>query len=417
MSSPTDVVATLPATMSRTHPGVRADLGQRVALRRRQHGLSRRVVANLVGRSEEWLRQVERGQRRLDSIEVLLHLARVLHIDDLGDFLGWDGATMAAPRASSLTAKMHDVLLDSPLPGSFPASVHAAPLPLSQLATELSQAWNTWRTSPERHARLTAVLPRLLPRLRSAWRAGERTPELVTLLVRALGLARYHAHSLGDEHLAWIAAEHCLAVAMKSTSLLEQGAAIVHRAACMRALQYAERARSLAVEAADCMREPEHLPVRGALLLQAAEAAADVNQRHEADRLLDLARVSAAELGSDSTTEFILFGPLEVGIREVRIAMRMGRYDSALRLARELSLPPDLPIDRRVGHLITMAYGYTQVRDDVAAVFALNRAAELSTEDLRLNQFARLAIQRLAHRGHLLIADDISRLSAIAFVS
>jgi transcriptional regulator with XRE-family HTH domain len=39
------------------------------------------VVAGLVGRSESWLSQVERGTRQFDSHTVLLRLADVLHVE------------------------------------------------------------------------------------------------------------------------------------------------------------------------------------------------------------------------------------------------------------------------------------------------------------------------------------------------
>jgi hypothetical protein len=132
------------------------------------------------------------------------------------------------------------------------------------------------------------------------------------------------------------------------------------------------------VEYADRVDDPA---IRGALLLQAAEAAADANHRFEANRSLDLARALAGDPGTDVTRSFILFGPSEVDIRAVRIVMRLGLFDSTVRLARDVSLPQDLPIERQTTHLITMAFAYARARDDVAAVFALNRVATLSPDD------------------------------------
>jgi transcriptional regulator with XRE-family HTH domain len=39
------------------------------------------VLAGLVGRSDSWLSQVERGKRDIDSHSVLVRLAEVLHVD------------------------------------------------------------------------------------------------------------------------------------------------------------------------------------------------------------------------------------------------------------------------------------------------------------------------------------------------
>src|SRR5262245_61025488 len=67
-------------------------MGNMLATARRRKGLSRRVVAELVGRSEEWLRLIEVGQRRLDSIEMAAKLSEVLHIDDIARFIEWPAA-------------------------------------------------------------------------------------------------------------------------------------------------------------------------------------------------------------------------------------------------------------------------------------------------------------------------------------
>ena len=55
--------------------------GQRIARARRRRGLSQAVLAGLVGRSESWLSQVERGRRGIDSHAVLTRLAEVLRTD------------------------------------------------------------------------------------------------------------------------------------------------------------------------------------------------------------------------------------------------------------------------------------------------------------------------------------------------
>src|SRR5690349_15722098 len=57
------------------------ELGPRIARARRRRGLSQAVLAGLIGRSESWLSQVERGKRGLDSHSVLVRLAEVLRVD------------------------------------------------------------------------------------------------------------------------------------------------------------------------------------------------------------------------------------------------------------------------------------------------------------------------------------------------
>ncbi len=56
-------------------------LGERIAAYRRRRGLSQAALAGLVGRSESWLSQVERGVRAVDNLPVILDLARVLRVE------------------------------------------------------------------------------------------------------------------------------------------------------------------------------------------------------------------------------------------------------------------------------------------------------------------------------------------------
>src|SRR5919206_1673868 len=60
---------------------VSGPIGERIAAYRRRRGLSQAVVAGLVGRSESWLSQVERGVRSVDRLSVLLDMARILHVE------------------------------------------------------------------------------------------------------------------------------------------------------------------------------------------------------------------------------------------------------------------------------------------------------------------------------------------------
>src|SRR5215831_4539965 len=55
-------------------------IGERIALIRRRRGLSQSKLAGLVGRSESWLSQIERGARPIERLGILGELARVLDV-------------------------------------------------------------------------------------------------------------------------------------------------------------------------------------------------------------------------------------------------------------------------------------------------------------------------------------------------
>ena len=67
--------------------GDQLSIGERIAFYRRRRGLSQVVLANLVGRTEDWLSKIERGDRPIRNVDVLADLARVLRVT-LGDLIG-----------------------------------------------------------------------------------------------------------------------------------------------------------------------------------------------------------------------------------------------------------------------------------------------------------------------------------------
>ena len=62
-------------------------VGERIAFYRRRRQLTQRVLAELVGRSEDWLSKVERNERDIRRLDILTEVARALRVS-VGDLLG-----------------------------------------------------------------------------------------------------------------------------------------------------------------------------------------------------------------------------------------------------------------------------------------------------------------------------------------
>jgi transcriptional regulator with XRE-family HTH domain len=60
--------------------GDQLSIGERIAFYRRRRGLSQVVLAHLVGRSEDWLSKIERGEREIRRLDVLADVARALRV-------------------------------------------------------------------------------------------------------------------------------------------------------------------------------------------------------------------------------------------------------------------------------------------------------------------------------------------------
>lgn len=78
-------------------------IGARIQVIRERQGKTRTVVAGLVGRSPQWLKDVERGRRLPPRWDMLVRLAQVLHVDVTaltGDAGGHCTGISAAPRGA-----------------------------------------------------------------------------------------------------------------------------------------------------------------------------------------------------------------------------------------------------------------------------------------------------------------------------
>jgi transcriptional regulator with XRE-family HTH domain len=60
--------------------GDRFSVGDRIAFYRRRPGLPQRALAELMGRSEDWLSKVERNERDVGRLDVLTEVARALRV-------------------------------------------------------------------------------------------------------------------------------------------------------------------------------------------------------------------------------------------------------------------------------------------------------------------------------------------------
>ena len=97
-------------------PSDRETVGQRIARARRRRGLSQAVLAGLVGRSESWLSQVERGKRGVDSHSVLVRLAEVLRVD-IEELAGFADRDETGRRAYAAVPLIEQAMMGYGTPG------------------------------------------------------------------------------------------------------------------------------------------------------------------------------------------------------------------------------------------------------------------------------------------------------------
>ncbi|GAB3902262.1 hypothetical protein GCM10029964_092380 [Kibdelosporangium lantanae] len=185
-------------------------VGQRIQYFRNRAGMSRPILAGLVGKSAEWLKGVENGRLQTPRLTVLLLIARALELDDLSDLTG-DGIAVpvrvfAGERHTALSA-VQAALTDYRI---FPTSV--SPLSVNHLALRLQQAWTVRHSSSDHRTQLGALLPDLIRDAQTAVRTvGEEDRRAAhRVLAGVYRLTDFYVAYQPAPELVWMVADRAL---------------------------------------------------------------------------------------------------------------------------------------------------------------------------------------------------------------
>jgi transcriptional regulator with XRE-family HTH domain len=389
-------------------------LGSRIGFLRRRRGLSRQTLAALIGYSAEWLRQVEKDERTVNKLSTLLLLAKVLQVDDVADFIGI-GTGQGRRDIAQVTehAEVREALLRHHAPDRNSGRPHQ--VDLVRFRQQLEQSWSAWRDSPYRYSTTQRALPGLL-----AVTSVHPVPAGATaysLFAHVHRLASSFLRQTGDVTLALLAAERGAAEAAQSGDTLTRVACAGGYAETMVRCGFVGAARQLcaslprSLPARAAGERPDMIAVWGAIGLTAAEAAAVDSDHHAADGLLDEARAAAERLGENRDDLAFSFGPADVAIQAVRIAVILGRVRQALRLARAIDVAGMISPERRTRHYLTIARAHSQQRNPAAATFALLQAEDACPEEIRFSAEGRQVLRDLLRQDDASVRQELWRLA------
>lgn len=372
-------------------------LGRTVAQARKRRGLSQRELARLVDRSETWVSQVERGVRRIDRMSVLEHLAEVLGVP-LAE-LAPDRPVVAASTDRPTPAVDLTLALSS---STALAAVlgERASANVDELSASTEEAWSLVHAAE--YERVGDMMVRLLPELEFAARRadGDAQEAVYSALARAYHACASVLSKLGEPAGAWVSADRAISAAERSGDvlLMAEGAfrlALVFQSA----RQYAQviQTASTAVEAlAERVEAGElaALSLSGALRLQLAITAARQNNAADAYAQLDAAERLARTLGTDRNDYGTEFGPTNLTLHKVTVAVELGDAGTALRIAEDFD-PSGLSPERRSRYLVELARAHAQRRDARAAVAAIESAHGIAPEQVQGHPVVRALINDL----------------------
>jgi quinol monooxygenase YgiN len=248
------------------------------------------------------------------------------------------------------------------------------------------------------YTRLAPILADLIPGLETAAR-NARSEELRSdarkLLADTYQAVAAAMSKFGEADAAWIAADRTAFTAEATGQLLTVAASMYRMAHVFLSLGQIAQAQQVAFNAAHAL-EPtigsetsdEALSLYGALHLVLAVAAARDNDRAKAYGHLDTARGVAERLGADRNDYDTEFGPSNVAIHAVSVAVELGDAGQALDLARAVEADSLSP-ERRSRYLIYLATAHTMRRQIGEALHDLQEAERITPELTRAHGAAR----------------------------
>lgn len=365
-------------------------VGERIAAYRRRRGLSQAALAGLVGRSESWLSQVERGVRSVDRLSVLLDLAKLLHVE-VEALTGrpW----RYAPNGGSVLDGLDQVRTFF---GRYDSLLDVEPDQPPALHDFRAQVVGTHQAyQAAKYQEVVAGLPALLSSADAVHRtaAGDSRRDALLEYVSAYTVTAKLLTKMGANDLALLAADRCATAAVDADSLSARGMAAYQVVCALLRIDRVEDGERLAVGMAELVQrkagpgKPMLLSVAGALWLASARAAARRTNRQEAGRRLDIADGLAQVLGEDGNFAWTAFGPTNVALHRASVAAELGDPGEVNRVSGDID-PDRLPVGlsgRRSQIHLDLAWANVQRKRDADAVLHLLEAERIAPEAVRYN--------------------------------
>jgi transcriptional regulator with XRE-family HTH domain len=370
-------------------------IGQRIQIQRERAGMTRPVLAGLIGKSTEWVKAVEKGRLQTPRLPMLLRIAQALEIEDLVELTGDDHsvpvAVFAGERHAALT-QVQAALTD----------FRTAPrdrIPSAQhLAERLRQAWHIRHSSPDHRTQLGTLLPGLIRDAQSAARiTGPDRRTARRLLAGVYQLADFYVAYQPAPELVWMVADRgleqgyeaddpyviaCSAWAMVQ-ALRESGrweeAIDLCRDSIQRLSPYVGRD-----ETADDWRG-----IVGALEAEVAYVYARRGRYGNAWAAWERADAYARKLGPAYRHVQTSFSAPVMSAHAVTLGVELRRSGEALRAANGFDPDQIVSVPRRSRHFIEVARAHSQQGESVAAFALLAKSERTAPETIRYNGYAR----------------------------
>ncbi|GHE66401.1 transcriptional regulator [Streptomyces longispororuber] len=371
-------------------------IGLRIAEARKARGLTQLQLAQRIPCSKSLIAQVERGHKpATPSLTAGAARALGVRLEQL------TGQPYEDPQRGHVHATIPDIrtsMLSWDLPDD--------DLPVrsfDDLAADVASASALGRKA--RYAKLGCMLPPLLDELSAACHAADGTERErlfgllgeaysgVTAIAYAVGL--FDLRSQAMDRVNWAARESADPLRLGRTQW-QRSTLFLQAADYNRGIRLLDRVRQGLGEDIAVMDAPT-LSVHGAVHLRSAMFAARAGNAPTAHAHLDAAAEAARHLGRDANHYGLEFGPTNVAMHRLAVAVEMYDGPEVVRRTRRTRLPATVAPVRAGRWYIDAAKGWLDYGNREKAFAALQAARRASPEQARNHPQVREIIQTLIH--------------------
>ncbi|GAA1377152.1 helix-turn-helix domain-containing protein [Streptomyces beijiangensis] len=394
--------------------------GELLRNRRERRQLTRAALGGLVGRSEDWVKKIERGERRVRSLAMIVRLGQVLGCQDVNELTGSidvsvpinDGGKLSHPGVGALRAAIHAPLF----------ATASAPEDVGELAGRVRQAWDVWHRARDQRTAVASVLPGLIAAGHATVRAAQGTEKrrASVILSETYALAQQYAAHTVEPELYWVIVDRARMAAEQADDPIALASAAWIVGNGLRVAGHTEEAMGMVSDAADTLRpqleggSDRLRGMFGSLCLHAAVTAAQDGRDGEAWRWHGEADRTATRLGDEYAHPWTMFGAGNVAVHAVTIGADLRTPGIALQQLADTD-PSSIPsLERRSRLYLDAAKNEHVRREPAAALQYLRLAYETSPEAVRYvpsgralaADLDRTVTGALSHSAHQL-AEDI----------
>lgn len=398
-----------------------ATVGERIAYYRKRATMTQEVLCGLVGgKSTEWLRQIESGQREVDRLSTIVEVAKALRIkpNDLlpGPFRAKSASNEGIGSAPNAVPEIQTALLRyDGIAGLL--GIPDRPVNPAHLRMTVERAFVCSQT--ERWSEMAPLVPDMIA---DAWHLvksaetdeeRKRAYELQALVYR---VTSGMLDRLGERELPWIAAERSMGAAERTNDPLLIAGGAWRLAVVLRHAGRLTESTDVPINAADALRphlnSPQAYSVYGSLMLKGAVGAATAgDHRSVRDYLAEASR--AADVIGDRNDYWFAFGPTNVAIHRAWLSLELSDPTRAIDQASFVphnELPPELA-ERRTSHLITVGWAHYLKGQDREALDALREARAAAPEQLIFTHRVHAMLRAMLKRERRSVKSDLREMA------